>query len=74
MGAEFAAFPALGTDLRTFLAQTKRNRGGVRYAEHSCLGGPPLFPLLFDRVNSGRFRTTHFRETNSHSLFLREYQ
>ena len=38
----------------------------------SCFGGLPLFSLSFDVVNSGRFRTSHFRGTTSRSSFQGE--
>lgn len=51
----------------TVRLQLQRKWPVCRYADLSCLGGLPLFSLSFDLVNSGRFRTSHFRGTHSPS-------
>jgi RNA recognition motif-containing protein len=61
-----------GWGLGTFPLQAQRNLPLNRYADFSCFGGLPLFSLFFDVVNSGRFRTSHFRETHGLSPFQEE--
>ncbi len=61
-----------GWDLGTFPLQAQRNLPLNRYADFSCFGGLPLFALFFDVVNSGRFRTSHFRGTHGLSPFQGE--
>lgn len=61
-----------GWDFGIFLLQAQRNSPVYRYGDVSCLGGLPLFSLSFDLVNSGRFRTSHFRGTHSPSSFQGE--
>jgi hypothetical protein len=53
--------------------RAERNLPLDRYADFSCLGGLPLFSMFFDVVNSGRFRTSHFRGTNGLSPFQGTY-